>query len=126
MISGNIKVGDPIYLIPVNSRYKGSRIEDIVEDEVVKVGRKYVYTLKKGLKFYLDSGAEYTEYSANYRAYSNKLKLESVITKGQLVESVFRRVSKHSLSLLPIRILRSINDKLDEYEKNKDLFTTKP
>jgi hypothetical protein len=92
-----MKEGDTIYLRTIagsNAARRNDRGSVIKEEIITKVGKKFFEVGR--LKFYVDSMIQYSNISADYKAYLNKELLENEIETERLyklVSSVFRNYS---------------------------------
>ena len=99
-----VAIGQIVYL---RRTYKNTHLYG--ESTVTKVGRKYA-NLANGKRFNLSNGYEVSNYSPDFKVYSNEQVLKDTIEKETLLKEIRQFFTPHNadLSLTKLRTINKI------------------
>jgi hypothetical protein len=111
MNKDKLSVGQKVYLKPINNAARGGN-KEILEAEIVKVGRKY-FELNRGLikKYSMENLEQVTEYTPDYKLYFSKQDILDEYETNSLyseIESKFGAWAKKDLTLDQLRRIKAI------------------
>jgi hypothetical protein len=108
-----MKVGDKVYLVPVNNQARYIAGYDIFkhikEDEIVKIGKKYFYLKEHSYyKFGITEMHDVSNYCANYVVYLNLQDFKDEKEKETLSFEIKKYFSSYGQIKLTLERLRQI------------------
>ena len=102
-----MKIGQTVYLRPIEMGNAYRRDKSIKEATVEKVGRKYVTIVRYG-RFYIESRMQKTTYSSDYELFESKEELDLKIEAEDLRNRIKNSTPKYGKWDLEIDKLRQI------------------
>ncbi len=106
-----IKVGRKVYLKPVNNAERWGN-KEILEAEIVKVGRKYFeLDIARAKKYYIETLKQATDYAPDYELYFSRQEILDEREYEQLfsrIESKFSMWAKKDLTLDQLKRIMEI------------------
>lgn len=116
-----LKVGDKVYLKPINSRYitNNNILEHIKECEIKKIGRKYFEVWEKNkewttLRFRVEDFQQVSHYSIDWELYFNKQEIIDEIEHLNLANEIRNAIGNRGITKLSLEQLRKIKSIIDE------------
>lgn len=109
-----IKIGQKIFLKPINNAARRGVNVEIREAEVAKVGRKY-FELKEGYygKFHIENLTQVSDYTPSYQGYFSKQDIEEEIESKILYDEIRHKYFNYYQPKISLKILREIESLLN-------------